>query len=336
MKKFKWILAAIVAGLAIYGATKDLIKVSNTDFKSVSYNDWLRVDGNKIVNRRGEEVQFTGISTHGIQWFSELYTKENIETLKKDMGINIFRIAMYTNPDDNGYVGNNNLKEKVYELIDICVGLDMYVVVDWHILNDNKPTIYQEEAQGFFSELSAKYKDTPNVIYEICNEPNGDAEWERDVKGYAEDIISTIRDNSPKSLVIVGTPRWSREMVNVANSPLAFENIAYAIHFYAGSDNITLRDKIDNFRDQGFAVFVSECGTTDATGDGEVYEDAFKRWTDYLADRKISWINWSFSNKDEGSALLKPEYTVGDNLMDYLSESGQLLKRTLKPETENE
>ena len=328
LKWLKWVAVAVVAGLAIYGVVKDLIRISNMD--SVSYNGWLTVDGSRLLNQHKEEVQLKGVSSHGIQWFGELYNKQSIEKLKA-MGANVFRVAMYTNPDDDGYVTNRELKNKVFELIDACIELDMYVIVDWHILNDNKPTMYQTDAKEFFNEVSVKYQGKPNVIYEICNEPNGDADWENDVKGYAEDVIGTIRDNSPNALVIVGTPGWSREMVAVANSPLGFANVVYAVHFYAGSDNITLRNRIDDFREKGFAVFVSECGMTDASGDGRIYEEAFGRWVDYLEENKISWVYWSFSNKDEASAMLKPEYQDGDNLEEFLSESGLVLKEFLAP-----
>ena len=328
LKWLKWVAVAVVAGLAIYGVVKDLIRISNMD--SVSYNGWLTVDGSRLLNQHKEEVQLKGVSSHGIQWFGELYNKQSIEKLKA-MGANVFRVAMYTNPDDDGYVTNRELKNKVFELIDACIELDMYVIVDWHILNDNKPTMYQTDAKEFFNEVSAKYQWKPNVIYEICNEPNGDADWENDVKGYAEDVIGAIRDNSPNALVIVGTPGWSREMVAVANSPLGFANVVYAVHFYAGSDNITLRNRIDDFREKGFAVFVSECGMTDASGDGRIYEEAFGRWVDYLEENKISWVYWSFSNKDEASAMLKPEYQDGDNLEEFLSESGLVLKEFLAP-----
>ena len=328
LKWLKWVAVAVVAGLAIYGVVKDLIRISNMD--SVSYNGWLTVDGSRLLNQHKEEVQLKGVSSHGIQWFGELYNKQSIEKLKA-MGTNVFRVAMYTNPDDDGYVTNRELKNKVFELIDACIELDMYVIVDWHILNDNKPTMYQTDAKEFFNEVSAKYQGKPNVIYEICNEPNGDADWENDVKGYAEDVIGTIRDNSPNALVIVGTPGWSREMVAVANSPLGFANVVYAVHFYAGSDNITLRNRIDDFREKGFAVFVSECGMTDASGDGRIYEEAFGRWVDYLEKNKISWVYWSFSNKDEASAMLRPEYQDGDNLEEFLSESGLVLKEFLAP-----
>jgi endoglucanase len=92
-----------------------------------------------------------------------------------------------------------------------------------------------------------------------------------------------------------------------------------------------LRNRIDDFREKGFAVFVSECGMTDASGDGRIYEEAFGRWVDYLEENKISWVYWSFSNKDEASAMLKPEYQDGDDLEESLSESGLVLKEFLAP-----
>ncbi len=338
MKIVKWVVGIAIAGVAIWGIAKDLIRINTMDHKSVSYNGWLSVEDGKLVNQKHEEVQLTGVSSHGIQWFDGLYNRDSLEKLKREMGANIFRIAMYTNPDDEGYVSNPELKDKVVELVDAAVELDMYVVVDWHILNDNNPLTYEEEARGFFAEIAAKYKDTPNVIYEICNEPNGDAQWERDVKPYANDMIGVIRENSPKSVVIVGIPDWSRDLNAVAASPLNLGNVLYALHFYAGSDNKTLRDRIDDFRDKGLAVFVSECGATDYKGDGEIYAEAFGRWMDYLNEKRISWIYWSFSNKDEASAMLTPEYEIGgeNDFMDYLSESGKLVKKYLKGEEADE
>ena len=334
MKIVKWLAGAAVAALAVFGIVKDLIRVNTMDHKSVSYSGWLSVEGNKIVNERHEEIQLTGVSSHGVQWFGDLYTKENLEKLKNEMGISVFRVAMYTNPDDGGYVGNPEIKNKVYEIIDNVIAMDMYVVLDWHILNDNNPGTYRSEAMRFFAEVAEKYKENPNVIYEICNEPNGDTDWYNDIKPYAEEVIGVIRMYAPKALVVVGTPGWSRDMAAVASAPLEDSNVAYALHFYAGSDNKTLRDKIDNFREQGFAVFVSECGSTDFKGDGKVYDEAFGRWMDYLNENKISWIYWSFVNKDESSAMLKPEYEIGSdkNFMEYLSESGELVKKYLLAE----
>jgi endoglucanase len=51
----------------------------------------------------------------------------------------------------------------------------MYVIVDWHILSDGNPLANEDAAKAFFAEVSERYKGSPNVIYEICNEPNGGA-----------------------------------------------------------------------------------------------------------------------------------------------------------------
>lgn len=331
-KVLKYVLVAALVGLAGWGVIKDLNKVNDKkdairDVRTVTHNGFLKVEGNKILNQNNEEVQLTGISSHGIQWFDDLYGYENLKELKEEWGINVFRVSMYTDPDANGYIANRELKDKVYEIIDDCISLDMYVVVDWHNLKDNNPLTYKAEALEFFGEVSEKYKDVPNVIYEICNEPNGNVTWHNSIRAYAEELVAKIRENTKDSLVIVGTPDYARELTTVMNAPLEAENIVYAVHFYAGTDGDKLRKRIDKFTEAGLAVFVSECGMTDSTGDGAIYEDEFRGWIDYLNEKKISWIYWSLANKAEASALLLPNYEKTARMADYLSESGKIVKK---------
>ncbi|MCQ2571246.1 MAG: glycoside hydrolase family 5 protein [Candidatus Saccharibacteria bacterium] len=329
----------IVGIIDSQNTTADRNRHVNTyiDKNSVSYNGKLRVEDEKILNAKGEEIQLTGISSHGIQWFGDLYTKDNIAQLKNELDINIFRVAMYTDPKANGYIADTSLKQKVYELVDASIALDIYVIIDWHILGDNNPQTYQQQAKEFFAEVSAKYADKPNVIYEICNEPNGNnVTWENNIYPYAKDIVATIREKTD-ALVIVGSGDWSKELGDVSKKPLEEKNIAYALHFYAGSHNKTLRDKIDDFREKKLAVFVSECGATDMTGDGKIYDEAFMRWVDYMHEKNISWLFWSYSNKKEGSSILEPGYVpdfssgiMDDSLLDsHLSESGKLVKKAI-------
>ena len=40
----------------------------------------------------------------------------------------------------------------------------MYVIIDWHVLGDQNPQTYKEEAKAFFEEMSSLYKDYDNVI----------------------------------------------------------------------------------------------------------------------------------------------------------------------------
>ena len=55
-------------------------------------------------------------------------------------------------------------KEKVISLIDYLIDLDMYVIVDWHILSDSNPLTYKEEAITFFDELSKKRAESDCIF----------------------------------------------------------------------------------------------------------------------------------------------------------------------------
>jgi len=349
--KLKWLSILIVLVVGVGGAGLWMVKnEQQVDKRSASYNGQLKVDGARILNRRGKEVQLTGISTHGLQWYDELYTREMLEHLKSEMGINVFRVALYVEPGSDGYIKNPSLKNRVFEIVDWCRELDIYAIIDWHVLNEKNPQTYKAEALEFFAEASERYAEAENVIYEICNEPNGDVNWDEHVRPYAEEAIAKIREHAPEALIIVGTPDWSKDLLSVSKNPLTDKNVAYALHFYAGSHNKTLRDQIDDFRSKDLAVFVSECGATDATGDGKLYDEAFGRWTSYLDEKKISWVYWSLSNKAESSAMLVPDFEVESlelpeeqtgeaeieqpHLTDYLTDSGKLVLESLLPKEE--
>ena len=94
---------------------------------------------------------------------------------------------MYTG-ESGGYCQDgdkNKLKGLVSDGVEYATELGMYAIIDWHILSDNNPQINEDEAIAFFDEMSSKYADYDNILYEICNEPNGSTSWS-DVKEYAE------------------------------------------------------------------------------------------------------------------------------------------------------
>ena len=289
----------------------------------VSYNGNLSLDGNNIVNQYKEKIVLKGISSHGLQWFNYLITDENIKTLKS-WNINVFRLAMYTK--EGGYIDNRNVYDDLIKDIDLVISNDMYVIVDWHILSDNNPNNYKNEAIDFFDKISSKYKNTPNIIYEICNEPNGGTSW-NDVKSYAEDVIKTIRKNS-NNIIIVGTPTWSQDVDSVINNKIDDKNTMYALHFYSGTHKDDLRNKAKRALDNNVPIFVSEFGVSDASGNGGVYLDEANKWMEFIKNNNLSFVNWSLADKNESSALLKQDNKVVSD--DSLSESGKYIKNIFK------
>lgn len=289
----------------------------------VSYNGNLKLDGNNIVNKYNEKIILKGISSHGLQWFNYLVTDENIKILKS-WNTNVFRLAMYTK--EGGYIDNKDIYNDLIKDIDLVIDNDMYVIVDWHILSDNNPNNYKQEAIEFFDKVSSKYKDTPNIIYEICNEPNGGTNW-NDIKTYADDVVKTIRKNS-NNIIIVGTPTWSQDVDSVIGNKIDDNNTMYALHFYSGTHTDYLREKAKNAINNNVPIFVSEFGVSDASGNGGVYLDEANKWMDFIKENNLSFINWSLADKDESSALLKPNNKVITD--DALSESGKYIKDIIK------
>ena len=292
----------------------------------VSRNGALHTRGVHLLNEEGNPVRLRGMSTYGMQWQPQFAGEGSVRTIR-DYGANLLRIAMYT--DENGYIARPaQVKADAFRAVETALALDMYAVLDWHILHDNNPQIYKEQAKAFFAEAAQRFAGNPGVLYEICNEPNGEVTWERDIKPYAEEVISVIREYAPQALVLVGSSAWSQDVDEAAASPLDFPNVMYTCHFYAGTHGDALRAKIEKALSLGAPIFISEWGTTRADGNGEIFQKESQEWLDFLDSHQLSWANWSLGDKDEGHAALRPGASPEGNWPESdWSESGRFVFR---------
>lgn len=299
----------------------------------VSQHGRLSVKNGQLVDKSGKGYQLRGMSTHGLTWFPEFVNESAFKTLRDDWNTNVVRLAMYVDEWGNGqcYMGNKSGSLELLEKgVDICIKLDMYVIIDWHVLNPGDPSKYTNEAKSFFETVSKRYAKYPNVIYEICNEPNGGASWSGNIKPYAEKIIPVIRKNAPNSVIIVGTPTWSQEIDKPLSDPLSYKNVMYAFHFYAAT-HAGLRSNVENCVAQGLPVFVSEFGTCDASGGGANDFNETQKWLSYFDKQGISYCNWSICNKDETCSVLRPGTSANGNWSESnLTENGKWIRNWLK------
>lgn len=265
----------------------------------------LSIKGTQLIDQDGKPLMLRGMSSHGIAWYPEYTNYASLKTLK-EYGANAFRVAMYVDQND-GYLEEPDLNKKLlYSAIENSLAADLYTIVDWHVLKDENPNHNIEEAIAVLEEVAQRYGDNPGIIYEICNEPNGDTTYE-DIVNYAEQVIPIIRKYAPDSLILVGTPNFCTSLSEAIEKPIQHSNIMYTYHYYAGvSDCRFAMEEIERGIKNGLPVFVSEWGL-----DGhEVTEQHWKdtvAFLDYLEKEKIGWINWSLCNKEEGYSMLKPD-----------------------------
>jgi endoglucanase len=182
--------------------------------------------------------------------------------------------------------------------------------------------------------VATQYGKKPHVIYEIFNEPTKES-WKDVVKPYAEAVISEIRAIDKDSLILVGVPQYCQRIQDAAKNPLDAENVAYTVHFYAATHKLRLRKNTAKALEKGIAVFISEYGTCEYTGNGKFDAEESKKWFAFMDEHKLSSCNWSlFDKKETASALMPGASTKGNWAEKDLTPSGKLIRerlRTRKP-----
>ena len=290
---------------------------------AVGIHGTLVVQGNKIVDKSGNPVQLRGMSLFWSNWAGPWYNKNAVDTLANDWKGGIVRAPMGIEPAD-AYLTNPDVeKAKVVSVVDAAIARGIYVIIDWHDHNAHNHT---DQAKAFFTEMAQKYGNTPNVIFEVYNEPT-QISWDQ-VKTYAEQVIGSIRGTGANNLVIVGSPTWSQDVDLAANNPITqYQNIAYTLHFYAATHKQFLRDKANTALGKGFVLFVIEWGTCSADGNGSVDANETNAWLSWMDQNSISWANWSLFDKNEAcSALIPGTSPTGPWADATLTTSGMLVR----------
>ncbi|MBR1377275.1 MAG: glycoside hydrolase family 5 protein [Bacilli bacterium] len=289
----------------------------------------LRVSGTHIVDKNNNIFQIRGVSTHGIYWYPKYVNKEAFIYMRDNWGINTIRLAMYSDPSCGR---SYSTYELVKQGVEAAKSAGLYVIIDWHILSDGDPNIYKNDAIEFFRIMANLYKDYDNIIYEICNEPNGYATWDNHVFPYANNVINEIRKIDDDAIIAVGSSTWSQDLDLVAKNPITgYSNIVYTMHFYAGTHKDNLRNKLVTAINNGLPVLISEFGMVNADGNGGVDYESAAAWMNILNNNNIGFVIWQLSNKNEGSSLIRSDVTKLSNwTYDELSAHGKWFYDTLK------
>lgn len=326
------LVCVLALGLCLTGGLQ-IAEAKTTTYYDASAGR-LHVKGTKLVDKKGHEVQLRGVSTHGLSWYPQYVNDKCFAKLHDKWGANVVRLAMYTE-EYNGYCSGDaknrsDLKKLIKKGVKLAKKHKMYVIVDWHILSDGNPNSHKKEAKAFFREMSREFKGYNNVIYEICNEPNNGTSW-KEIKSYAKSVISTIRKNDKKAVIVVGTPTWSQDVDQAAADPIKGDNIMYALHFYAATHKADLRNKMTAAISKGLPVFVTEYGICDASGNGAIDKKEADRWIQTMDEYGVSYIAWNLSNKQESSSIIKSSCPkVSGFKKSELSDEGRWLYHLLR------
>ncbi len=300
----------------------------------VATNGQLTVVGTKLTNKNGYPIQLRGMSSHGIQWYNQCLTDASLDAVANDWGADVFRISMYI--QEGGYETNPTYYTNLVKtLVNKVTSRGMYALIDFHMLTPGDPNYNTSRAITFFTEMANTFKNNNNILYEICNEPNGNVSWAT-IKNYANQVIPVIRAIDNDAPIIVGTRAWSSlglsegsSAQEIVNSPLTFANILYTFHFYAKDHRDSYLNHLDWASDR-LPIFVTEFGTQEASGDGANDMTMSQRYMDLMRTKKISWANWNYSDDARSGAVWTTGTCSGTNwTTSRLKEAGLFIRNNI-------
>ena len=269
----------------------------------------LKVCGTMLCDKYNRPVQLRGMSSQGLQWFAQCMNDKSLTALAQDWKSDVVRLSLYV--QEGGYETDpRGFTDLMHSLIDKATARGLYVIVDWHILNPGDPYYNLSRAKTFFTEIASRHGNQGNVIYEVANEPHG-VSWDR-IRAYHERIIPVIRNRDHDAVILLGTRGWSSLGLNeganeteIINNPVRAKNVMYTFHFYAASHRDNYVDALSRAAAK-IPVFVSEFGTQTYTGSGANDLVQSQKFMDVMAQKKIGWTNWNFSDYTSTGAVLIP------------------------------
>ena len=239
--KLTKLLTSLLACTAISAFAADASTATPKKAGPVSYYGALHTSGNKIIGaKNNNQVMLRGVSLFwsdatGASYYNPTVISWAVDNLK----IDVFRYAMGIEYYDSDGGTKNKLDDQVSytksaagqlstidRMVQAAIENDVYIIIDWH---SHRAHLETSMATDFFSKISLKYKDVPNIIYEIYNEPvsGSGGDWGA-IKKYANSVVPAIRANT-QNLIIVGTPNWSQHPEQGARDPIQSTNIAYVL-----------------------------------------------------------------------------------------------------------
>lgn len=298
----------------------------------------LSISGNKMVDSAGKPVTLRGMSLfwHMHNGGKEYWRGSVVKNLLTDWQASVVRAPIgVESSTSNGFTQQGYIENPTFALssaraiIDAAIEAGIYVVVDYHAHHARDNTT---AAKAFFKTLSEEYGNTPNIIWEIFNEPIND-NWSA-IVAYSNEVIPVIRKNS-RNVILVPTSFYCQNLTEVDNQLKSkYDNLAYVLHFYAGSH--TFRDRLGATMNKGYAVFVSEWGTTDASGNGGYNQSSSQSWLDEMDRLGISNCNWSLGNPlkngvvETSAALEATANQSGPWTLAEITTSGEFVRNYLK------
>lgn len=304
----------------VYVSVLAILLALSLSHSAIAAVPWLQVQGNRVANSSGQTVTLRGVSVLPNEHNNECHycnSKPLSEMIawqadaSRGWYSRILRLPVTTGKVSDPAA---SFAQHIDPFVQQAIAQNQYVIVDLHLVADydhdfNGTGVPQQKLLDFWSYVAPRYANTPNVIFEIFNEPISPDDWQA-WKNYIQPVVNAIRAVAPNNLILVGSPQWSTRVNNAVTDPIVGNNIVYVYHIYPNQGPASAANLDAKFGNaaQTVPVWITEFGwnsdrklsdgVTNGTTSG--WGAPFRQYLD--ARPHISWQSWIFDN------FWKPQY----------------------------
>ncbi len=301
----------------------------------------LKVEGNRIINSKGEHVWLQGVAVPSMTWSAGgEHLLESVEVACRDWKANCIRLGVrehfYAGTGPYQADGGAGYRQLIDDVVNLAASYGAYTVIDLHRFRAPE----EKDAQ-FWSQVAEKYKNHPAVLFELFNEPH-DISWEvwrdggevtdkKSGSGAAAEnneklvvtksvgmqrLVDVVRATGAKNIVIAGGLDWSYDISGVLKGFALKEpggnGIVYSTHVYSWKKN--WQEKFLAVAEK-YPLFLGECGASQERMPfipQAQHEDPSTWVPDFLGmvqANQLNWTGWSFHPKASPCLLSDWDYT---------------------------
>jgi cellulose 1,4-beta-cellobiosidase len=295
---------------------------------------WLSVSGRFIRDPQGNNVVLRGVSLTDVS-VADSRTRNARQLI--DMATDdpngwyarVVRLPVYPNAIDGqpGWIANPDsyFNTHLDPAVQECIARQIYCIIDWHYISDYTSSTIDTTTRAFWSYIAPRYANTPNVIFELYNEPINPDNWTT-WKTTAQPWVNLIRSFAPNNLILIGGPRWSQNLSSAASDPFTGSNLVYVAHIYPEHGGQSTWDSWFGNAANSVPFFITEWGwqqggATPTNGTQSGYGVPFST---YMESKGLSWTAWVFDQFwqpvmfDQNYNLLGGENFMGQYTKDFL------------------
>ncbi len=254
---------------------------------------WLRVEGNKLVNESGQTVTLRGVNVENRDWVwkngpSISYELRAIPEATKNWGANLILLAFASGPvnrNDQTYLGF------IDQLVATAKSNGAYTMLVWRYgePDEEQPPMPDAAAESALGSLAKRYANEPSVLYGLQVEPH-DVSWST-LKPRFTSMVKWVQHNNAKAVIAIPGTNWSRYVHYALTDPIPGNNLIYKSHVYDNWGAISANYKLPEVA-RKYPVLVGEFGVGTQSSYGDI-----QNLLSMMEGNGISWAAWIFHEK---------------------------------------